>query len=168
MISKTVSCIVLRKSRILAERGTDGKNHIYMSCLLMVPLVEPRFDLPYIPQKGQPCRLQITNKGHRPILTCFIRLGTVMAKLKRRDWLIKLNIKLKYISPDRLINLLVRMDLIVLIIGMSPCMIDARVGISSFDLIMHFWVEKREGEYKLVVLTQKSLDLHDPCILSKY
>ncbi len=65
-----------------------------------------------------------------------------MAKLEGCDWSIKLNIKLKFISPYRLINLLVRMDVILLIIGISSFTFGARVGISSFGCQNAFVSEK--------------------------
>ncbi len=47
------------------------------------------------------------------ILTCFKRLRPVMGRLEGCDWLRKLNIKQEMISPDRMINFLVRMDVIL-------------------------------------------------------
>ncbi len=70
-----------------------------------------------------------------------------------------LNIKLEFIYPDRLINLFVRMDANLLIIGMSSCT-GARVGISSFGSQNACLIEK-EGEHKFVVLIQKVTG-HDP------
>ncbi len=65
-----------------------------------------------------------------------------MARLEGCDWSIKLNLKLKCIYPNKLINLLVRMDCILLIIGMSSFTFGARVGISSFGCQNAFWLEK--------------------------
>ncbi len=74
-------------------------------------------------------------------MTCFIRLSPAMAKLEGCDWSIKLNLKLESIYPDRLINLLVRMDIILLIISKS-CTFGAIEGISNFLSQNAFWVEK--------------------------
>ncbi len=59
-----------------------------------------------------------------------------MARMEGCDWSIKLNIKLKFIYPDRLTNSLVRIDVILLIIGMSSCTPGARVDISRFVCIL--------------------------------
>ncbi len=55
-----------------------------------------------------------------------------MARLEVSDWSIKSNIKLELISFDSLINFLIRMDIILLIFGMSFCTFGARVGRSIF------------------------------------
>ncbi len=63
-------------------------------------------------------RLQLTNRGGHTChsLTYFIRLSPVITRLEGCDWSIKLNIKLEFIYPVRLINLLVRMDGIMLLL----------------------------------------------------
>ncbi len=60
-----------------------------------------------------------------------------------------------------MINLHIRMDVLLLIIGMSSCTFGAKVGIYSLCFKNVFEVEK-EGEHKRVVVAQKVTG-HDHC-----